>query len=191
MRHLGRNESDSGPIGIEIQRELSQSAQYGDTGGVSVKRLADGTAQVFDPVDRYGGFGAIVVLAVIAATIVPQTAGAIGEYGMVSLLVAIELGFGALVLRVRRVGVLVSSSSVEVVGLCWPIRSVRILRSEVIGLTSDNVAAIWMVALEMRDGSSVRCPMVMPEPIQKIGLFGEMRTGVRAELARELGLSAS
>lgn len=47
-----------------------------------------------------------------------------------------------------------------------------------------------MVALEMRDGSRVRCPFVMPEPLMKIALFGDMRVKARAELAQELGFDS-
>ena len=73
---------------------------------------------------------------------------------------------------------------------CWQSSLVRVPRCEVIGLTSDNVAASWMVALEMRDGSRVRCPFVMPEPLMKIALFGDMRVKARAELAQELGFDS-
>ena len=97
------------------------------------------------------------MLAVATGVIVPQTAGAIGGLAAVALVVAIELAWAALAFRVRRVGVRVSPSSVEAVGLCWPIRSVCVPRSEVTGPNSDNVAAIWMVALDMRDGSRIRC----------------------------------
>jgi hypothetical protein len=156
---------------------------------VSVSQQTDGTAQIFDPVERYGGYGAIAVWAVFVAAFAPLIARAIGLPAIVVLVVVIEMLLALLARRVRRVGVHVRPASVEVVGLRWPIRSVCVPRSEVIGLSSDNLAALWMVALEMRDGSRIRCPIVMPEPLQRIGLFGDERIKVRAELAQVLGFS--
>jgi hypothetical protein len=160
-----------------------------DTGDVAVTREANGTVQIFDPVERYGGYGAVAVWAVCAVGVIPQIAGAIGVPAIVALVVILEALLALLARRIRRVGVHVGQASVEVVGMRWPVRTVRIPRSEVIGVTSANLAALWMVALEMRDGSRIRCPIVMPEPLQRFGLFGDRRIEVRGQLVQALGLS--